>query len=127
MSQRHAREKFYRRMQLANETIVAADTIPEDLPGHFFAGLAPGELRLDFPYDRDLAAKVLWQIKNHWRITWKHLYPSYLHFTLRYKPNEEIFLTLIFDAEREGSTCKLVEIGEKTVKEKVYKMECQDE
>lgn len=110
------------------DTISAIDDVPETNIGLFYDITQIGELRVDLPRDQKLMTEYLklvgqgpWRPKKN---AWANqhdsgdIYYDFEHKTLK------VVLTVCFDADHEGATCRLEQIGVKEVP--VYKVVCDD-
>ncbi len=122
-------ERLNKLPALIEATIRAAEDVPDHELGLFYNLLDPGEIRVDLPRAKGLVTEYLKMIakQGSWRRDGRSRNPERLNGDLYYMylhRELNVELTICFDAEHKGATCRLEQTGVKEVP--VFKVVCDD-
>jgi hypothetical protein len=123
---RHAVDHVQRQMERFNESsakVINAllNDVPENLPGYLYADV--NSINIVLPYNIPMAAYVRRQLGHAWEFRYQSRYDDSVARRYKHKiSGVSLYLTL--SMTKEGSTCKQVQIGTKTVEQPVYEIVC---
>lgn len=118
-------KKLHRLVPLIEETIAAQEDVPYIKEGCYLTIMGPGSLRIDIPWNIEIVKGYLATIfkTGRWDRESVHNNPPYhVWHMFRHKTYTNITLQVVIRIDAEGSTCELVQVGERTVP--VYEAKC---
>ena len=115
------------RRATVEEHICALDDLPEipEWATLFWPGIgAIGTYRIDIPHSKDRLAEFRKLLGKKWRFKSSYEYDRCTEHTYANVENELVTLDVVMQPSMDGSSCKVIQVGEETVP--IFEISCDE-
>lgn len=113
-------ENFQNSIAGYQRMIAAIELLPDGLDAYIWS--IGFDLNVDIPWDVAKLRQIRERLGSDWKLLYKPCLSDQGTLSFRYRHVNGTFLWIYMQPQREGSTCRRVQVGEKTVP--VYKVVC---